>query len=188
MVDFIGVYDNTISSKYCKKIIDFFENNKDLQFRGRYALNDQIIRDPEVKDSKDITLYFDDETVPSTIISRILESYTSVYTETFRSTYVIDNFSGEMGYNLQRYNPGQGYHLLHCENNSRGVERVLAWTLYLNTVTEGGGTYYPEYEKIIDAVEGRLCIFPAFWTHAHKGVVSNTQTKYIATGWHSYNA
>ena len=57
MVDFIGVYDNTISSKYCKKIIDFFEDNKDLQFRGRYALNDQIIRDPEVKDSKDITLY-----------------------------------------------------------------------------------------------------------------------------------
>ena len=188
MVDFIGVYDNVVPPDMCKKIIDFFENNKDLQFRGRYALNDQIIRDPKVKDSQDITLYFNDGTVPSTIISRILESYTSVYTETFRSTYVIDNFSGEMGYNLQRYNPGQGYHLLHCENNSRGVERVLAWTLYLNTVTEGGGTYYPEYEKIIDAVEGRLCIFPAFWTHTHKGVVSDTQTKYIATGWHSYNA
>ena len=76
MVDFIGVYDNTISSKYCKKIIDFFEDNKDLQFRGRYIIDGQTIRDPSVKDSKDITLYFNDETIPSTIISRILNAKT----------------------------------------------------------------------------------------------------------------
>ena len=187
MVDFIGVYDNTISSKYCKKIIDLFEDNKDLQFRGRYIIDGQTIRDPSVKDSKDITLYFNDETIPSTIISRILNAKTSIYIDTFRSTHIVDTFSVEMGYNLQRYNPGQGYHVIHCENYGRGIERVLAWTLYLNTVTDGGGTYYPEYEKIIDAVEGRLCIFPAFWTHAHKGIVSDTQTKYIATGWYIYH-
>ena len=187
MVDFIGVYDNTISSKYCKKIIDFFEDNKDLQFRGRYIIDGQTIRDPSVKDSKDITLYFNDETIPSTIISRILNAKTSIYIDTFRSTHIVDTFSVEMGYNLQRYNPGQGYHVIHCENYGRGIERVLAWTLYLNTVTDGGGTYYPEYDKTIDAVEGRLCIFPAFWTHAHKGIVSNTETKYIATGWYIYH-
>ena len=187
MVDFIGVYDNTISSKYCKKIIDFFEDNKDLQFRGRYIIDGQTIRDPSVKDSKDITLYFNDETIPSTIISRVLNAKTSIYIDTFRSTHIVDTFSVEMGYNLQRYNPGQGYHVIHCENYGRGIERVLAWTLYLNTVTDGGGTYYPEYDKTIDAVEGRLCIFPAFWTHAHKGIVSNTETKYIATGWYVYH-
>ena len=187
MVGFIGGYDNTISSKYCKKIIDFFEDNKDLQFRGRYIIDGQTIRDPSVKDSKDITLYFNDETIPSTIISRILNAKTSIYIDTFRSTHIVDTFSVEMGYNLQRYNPGQGYHVIHCENYGRGIERVLAWTLYLNTVTDGGGTYYPEYDKTIDAVEGRLCIFPAFWTHAHKGIVSNTETKYIATGWYIYH-
>ena len=187
MVDFIGVYDNTISSKYCKKIIDFFEDNKDLQFRGRYIIDGQTIRDPSVKDSKDITLYFNDETIPSTIISRVLNAKTSIYIDTFRSTHIVDTFSVEMGYNLQRYNPGQGYHVIHCENYGRGIERVLAWTLYLNTVTDGGGTYYPEYDKTVNALEGRLCIFPAFWTHAHKGIVSNTQTKYIATGWYGYH-
>ena len=187
MVDFIGVYDNTISSKYCKKIIDFFEDNKDLQFRGRYVVEGQTIINTKVKDSKDITLSFDDGTIASTIISRILNAKTSIYIDTFRSTHIVDRFSVEMGYNLQRYNPGQGYHLLHCENSDKGSNRVLAWTLYLNTVTDGGGTYYPEYDKTIDAVEGRLCIFPAFWTHAHKGIVSNTETKYIATGWHIYD-
>ena len=187
MVDFIGVYDKVTRPSMCKEIIDFFEENKDLQFRGRTSFSGNVIVEPKVKDSKDITLSFIDGTVPSTILTRILTSYTPLYIDTFRSTDLIDEFSVEMGYNLQRYNPGQGYHLLHCENSSRGVDRVLAWTLYLNTVTEGGGTYYPEYDKTIDAVEGRLCIFPAFWTHAHKGIVSNTETKYIATGWYVYH-
>ena len=187
MVDFIGVYDKVVPSNMCKKIIDFFEDNKDLQFRGRYDFDGKTIRDPKVKDSKDITLYFNDETIPTTIISRVLNAQTSIYIDTFRSTHIVDTFSVEMGYNLQRYNPGQGYHVIHCENSGRGIERVLAWTLYLNTVTDGGGTYYPEYDRTIDAVEGRLCIFPAFWTHAHKGIVSNTETKYIATGWYIYH-
>jgi len=187
MVDFIGVYDKVISPDVCKKIIDFFEDNKDLQSRGRYVIEGQITINPKVKDSMDMPLSFNDGTIPSTIIAEILNAKTSVYIDTYRSTDVIDVFSVEMGYNLQKYNAGQGYHLLHCENSGRGMERVLAWTLYLNTVTEGGGTYYPEYDKTIDAVEGRLCIFPAFWTHAHKGIVSNTETKYIATGWYIYH-
>ena len=187
MVDFIGVYDKVVPPNMCKKIIDFFEDNKDLQFRGRTSFGGTVTVEPKVKDSKDMTLSFIDETVPSTIIARILKAKTSIYIDTYRSTDVVAAFSVEMGYNLQRYNPGQGYHLLHCENSGNGSNRVLAWTLYLNTVTDGGGTYYPEYDKTIDAVEGRLCIFPAFWTHAHKGIVSNTETKYIATGWYIYH-
>ena len=187
MSDFIGVYDNVAPSDMCEKIIDFFEDNKNNQFRGRYIVNGQTIRDPDVKDSTDMAMSFDDQSVVSTIISRILQRNTDIYLDTFRSTHVVETFSVEMGYNLQRYKPNQGYHLLHCENHGRGIERVLAWTLYLNTVTDGGGTYFAEYDKTIDAVEGRLCIFPAFWTHTHKGIVSNTETKYIATGWYIYH-
>jgi len=187
MVDFIGVYDKVTSPKMCKKIINFFEDNKNLHIRGRYSLNGQIVRDPSVKDSMDLYMEFNVDAIPNIIIAKVLNAYTSLYIDTFTSTEIVDEFSVDMGYNLQRYNPGQGYHLLHCENSGNKSNRVLAWTLYLNTVTEGGGTYYPEYDKTIDAVEGRLCIFPAFWTHAHKGIVSNTETKYIATGWYVYH-
>ena len=51
-----------------------------------------------------------------------------------------------------------------------------------------GGTYFSTYNKTINAKEGRLVIWPAYFTHTHKGVVSKTQTKYIATGWHSYSS
>ena len=63
----------------------------------------------------------------------------------------------------------------------------MAWTLYLNDVSDGGGTRFVEYDETVDAVAGRLCIFPAYWTHSHHGVVSPTQTKYIVTGWYIYN-
>jgi hypothetical protein len=59
------------------------------------------------------------------------------------------------------------------------------WMIYLNDVTKGG-TYFDNYDLTFDAVEGRLLIWPAFWTHFHRGIVSKTETKYIATGWFSY--
>ena len=37
-----------------------------------------------------------------------------------------------------------------------------------------------------DAVEERLVIWPAYWTHEHHGLMSETQTKYIATGWYDF--
>ena len=48
MVDFIGVYDKVVPSDMCKEIIDFFEDNKNLQFRGRYFIDGAPVRDPKV--------------------------------------------------------------------------------------------------------------------------------------------
>jgi len=38
----------------------------------------------------------------------------------------------------------------------------------------------------VSAEEGKMVIWPAYWTHVHHGVVSTTQTKYIATGWFEF--
>ena len=50
MPDFIGVYENAVPHKMCQKIIDYFEDNKELQYRGRFIKDGEIIRAPEVKD------------------------------------------------------------------------------------------------------------------------------------------
>ena len=33
------------------------------------------------------------------------------------------------------------------------------------------------------AKKGLTLIWPAFWTHTHRGVISKTKEKYIVTGW-----
>ena len=56
---------------------------------------------------------------------------------------------------------------------------------YLNDVENGGTDFL--YQKITTpAKKGLTIIWPATWTHTHKCHISNTQEKYIITGWFSY--
>ena len=55
---------------------------------------------------------------------------------------------------------------------------------YLNDVDDGGTEFL--YQNLITPAEkGLTLIWPAGFTHTHRGVVSQTKTKYIATGWYS---
>ena len=44
-----------------------------------------------------------------------------------------------------------------------------------------------DFVKKYKPKKGLTLIWPAIWTHTHKGVVSKKHTKYIITGWINYN-
>ena len=57
---------------------------------------------------------------------------------------------------------------------------------YLNDVTDDGETEF-YYQKIkVKPQKGLTLIWPADWTHTHRGNTSKTQDKYIITGWYSF--
>ena len=89
-------------------------------------------------------------------------------------------------WNLQKYNPGQGYKIYHFENNGGvDLDRHLTFMTYLNDVPDGG-THWLHQDFYCPAIKGLTVIWPAQWMFTHKGVVSNTTTKYISTGWYVY--
>ena len=89
--------------------------------------------------------------------------------------------------NIQYYKPYQGFKKFHYErSNAANFDRHLAFMTYLNSVEDGGGTEFLYQRKTISAVKGKTVIFPADWTHAHRGVVSPTEEKYIITGWYIF--
>jgi len=189
--DFIGIYDNAISSYNCKEIIKWFETNPlkrgAVMFEdGNGTIDTRLKSDWEVDDSH--KTIFTNNTFYDIIIRDALVKYTPLYRESYPDVDNIDPWNVCNIYNIQKYDPGDGYHALHCEScNAATVQRVMAWMIYLNTITDEGGTYFSAYDKTLEAEEGRLVIWPAYFTHMHKGVVSKTQTKYIATGWFTYD-
>ena len=188
--DFIGIYDNALSSYHCKEIIKWIEK-QDL-VRGVTGGGEGLGVDTSKKDSWEVSgPTFDNKTYVSQLIKDSIYKHTPLYKEKWsREMYCIKQWHLYNDYNIQKYDPGGGYHILHCEQDGGPPDdvagRMLVWMIYLNTVTDSGGTYFSSYNKTIRAKEGRLVIWPAFWTHCHKGVVSKSQTKYIATGWYNY--
>ena len=184
--NFIEIYDNALTSYHCKEVIRWVETQS--LTRGRCAGdNNQTVVNLKVKDSWDIFGKFSKKNYVDLLIKDVLNKYTPFYLETYPSVKLMESWDVDDDYNIQKYDPCGGYHVLHHENEGgQVVRRVMAWMIYLNTVTDKGGTYFSYYNKTIKAKEGRLVIWPAYFTHPHKGVVSKTQTKYIATGWYNF--
>ncbi len=61
--------------------------------------------------------------------------------------------------------------------------RIIVVTLYLNTVEEGGETEFLYQQKRILPTQGTLVLFPAGWTHTHRGNPPLKGDKYILTTW-----
>jgi hypothetical protein len=85
---------------------------------------------------------------------------------------------------VQRTKVGQGYHVWHYESSSREASnRLLTHIVYLNDVEEGGETELLYFNKRIKPKAGTLIIFPAAFTHTHRGNPPLSNDKYIITGW-----
>ena len=74
------------------------------------------------------------------------------------------------GYNILRYKPGQAYHAIHSDYGWPNLtHRHLTFSMFLNTIPDGGELVFVEQGLEVKPVEGRGLIFPAGWTHAHHG-------------------
>ena len=89
---------------------------------------------------------------------------------------------------LQCYPVGGGFKEWHTERLSPlpgNVYRHLVFMAYLNDVPDGGTEWYHQ-DKYVPAQKGYTVIWPADWTHFHRGRVSHTSEKQIITGWFSF--
>tara|TARA_B100001778_G_scaffold273193_1_gene235561 strand:- start:45 stop:629 length:585 start_codon:yes stop_codon:yes gene_type:complete len=183
--DFLEVYDDTLSKEECDKLIKDFEDVSPLSGRKFYETG-------ESQQKYSTTLYSDTRdglfkafNIPTNIS---LQKGIEAYKEKYSFLNDISLWSCWRYYNIQKYEEGQGYYRLHCEHDSAdtsGSYRILAWMIYLNDAE--CGTEFPYQNKILDAKAGRLVIWPAAWSHPHKGVTPNKGLKYIATGWYNFN-
>lgn len=86
---------------------------------------------------------------------------------------------------MQKTIPGAGYHVWHPEQgNGPDSARCLVYSLYLNDIEEAGETEFLYQKLRIPPKENSMVIWPAAFTHTHRGnVVHGNKSKYIITGW-----
>ena len=118
----------------------------------------------------------------------LLQSILEKYVEKYPDSADTEKFNICENYNLQYYEPNHGFKKWHCENTGTlgSFHRHLVFMTYLNDV-ENAGTEFQNYPNIQDHSEqGLTLIWPAGWTHTHRGVISDKSEKYILTGWFSF--
>ena len=197
MKDFIETYDNALSGNICTKLINEFEGVKfsddedEVTVDSPRRLNvERTFKGNKLKSSQDLTIsLFRQDYFVNKIIMSCLLKYSRFYLNKNPELKIFNSWGLSEKYTISKYKPNQGYFGDHFENShDRNYKRTMAWMIYLNTVVDNGGTYFTNYDKTVNAVQGKLVIWPAYWTHTHRGIPSATEIKYIATGWYDADA
>ena len=185
--NFVGVFENAFSKEYCDEVIEYFEQATAAGFvQNRQQQNadtsKRSINDSQFYAHSEFSIKYTAEL--ATKFSSIF--WNELYSEYVKKFDIMQDFASHKiySYKVQKTEVGQGYHVWHTENMNKDTsERILTWILYLNDVEEGGETEFLYYPKRIKPKTGTLILWPAGFTHTHRGNPPISNTKYIVTGW-----
>jgi len=186
--EFIGMYENVFPDGFCSHMIEEFErllssglcgNRQDSEGARKYHKQDNFyflnVKNHSFSD-------FNNHSVID-IFTTGLQNCFDEYIDEF-------DILKDIGLNstvikMQKTNPGGGYHVWHPEQgNGDQANRCLVYSAYLNTIEEAGETEFLYQQIRIPPKENTMILWPAGFTHTHRGnVVHGNKSKYIITGW-----
>jgi hypothetical protein len=165
---------------FCDEAVRRFEAHPEQQYEGR--IGQVQAKDRSVKVTTDLVVSNNpDWQDVDEMLFRSLAAALREFRETF--PYFKGPFK-DMGYQIQRYLPGEFYHW-HIDGGSHEFsQRQLVALWYLNDVPGPGGETQFLYQDIsVRPERGKLILFPPFWTHEHRAAELKAGVKYIATTW-----
>ena len=190
--NFVGVYDDLFSDKFCDDLIEYFEwcqkNNR------TYARpEDERIKNDDSTSLNPSTIQeinFSHANIQGFINEFNTKFWDEAYKEYLDKYSVLRDYRQHTiyTYKLQKTLPAGGYHVWHSEDGDKNYAwRVGVYILYLNDVEEGGETEFLYQSMRVAPKKGRLVIFPPNFPWAHRGNPPLSGVKYIMTGWMEYN-
>jgi hypothetical protein len=186
--DFIGIYDGYIDEFLCKKVLELF--NKEQKFnrvfkRQQYhPVTKNMVDDKSAIIDRESLQHFNDHDLDFLLVNfkQALDHY-------LQETNILEYHKpfNELSYTsikIQKTSPGQGYHVWHVERkqNNYTVNRMLAFTIYLNEV-KAGETEFLYHKQRVEPKVGRIAIWPATFPYIHRGNPPLDKDKFIVTSW-----
>jgi prolyl 4-hydroxylase len=172
----------------CDAMLELFKKAVDAKLVREGLAGKDSALDQRVKKSTDFSLELADKLGgPEDFKQAVYRSELSGFINDYlQATKILEHggrFRMRRAPQIQWYKPGEGFYAWHVDSAYDECDRALAYITYLNDVTDGGGTEFYHQGHVAAPRKGNTVIFPAVLTHVHRGVVSQTQHKYILTGW-----
>ena len=188
--DFIGIYDESVPVDLCNVFVDNFEEAKknetivDLSVENETGIIEGI---PAIMRKDEVAfitpLYSTVYPIPP------VKSYFGHLQECFRlykDRYTVE-FNGSIFndvFKIHKVRKSEGYHTWHYERGSPPtLNRMMAYMTYLEAPKEGGETEFLHQSLRIKPVVGRTLIWPAGYTHMHRGNPPLDGEKMYIDGW-----
>jgi hypothetical protein len=186
--DFIGMYQDVFPDGFCHHMISEFErllssgfcgNRQSSEGARKYAKEDYFsflnMRNHVMNDFNDISVV----DIFMNGLQNCFDEYTSEYD-------ILKDLNLKCtSLKMQKTDPGAGYHVWHSEQgNGHDSARCLVYSAYLNDIDNAGETEFLYQKLRVPPKENTMIIWPAGFTHTHRGnVVHGNKSKYIVTGW-----
>lgn len=194
--NFVGVFKNAFSKDFCNDAIELFElakKNGYVADRNNEGVSEHLKADNALHAFSHLEMQ-DSEVLNAEVIDPQYINFFKVFWEDvypkYSEKYSILKTAQDhrIWFNkIQKTLPSEGYHVWHYENGNRSYcTRILTYILYLNDVDEGGETELLYQSMRFKPEAGTLLLFPAGFTHTHRGNPPLSGEKYIMTGWVEY--
>lgn len=193
--DFIGYYFDLYPTGYCQHMIKEFNRLEE----GGVGSNRQTSEDvhKHIKDDYQIIIEIRNHSLEhfqgKNSCDLFFDGLQACYDE-YSAKYSVLLINGNIratAMKMQRTSPGGGYHIWHAEQGAgHGANRAIAYMVYLNSLDneDGGETEFLYQRTRIRPQENLMLLWPAGYTHAHRGnPVLAEKYKYIITGWFYYD-
>ena len=173
--------------KLCDDLVAYFNSDVPSKWEGTQYASDQTKIDKTKRYSIETSL--DDNAVLMNRYIANLQVSIEQYIKKYSFANGYNGFRNTQITKIQHYPLGCAYGQWHCERTSGQhpvSSRHLVFMTYLNDLTDGGETEFHYQQVKVKPEKGLTLIWPADWTHTHRGIPSETQEKYIVTGWLNY--
>lgn len=185
--DHIMIIDDILTKEECDEIIkiyDLFESTGYTR-KGQEDFDEYSIGRGSLKRNDFAMWTWDYPGLRKFIISAVERGYDLYKKEFFQIESANITFAEAK---IQRTPIRGGFHDWHCEiGDISTIERCLVWMIYLNDIPDNEGETEFLWQKIrVKPKAGRFVMWPAFFTHVHRGNPVYTHSKYITTGWGTY--
>jgi len=186
--NFIGMYQDVYPDGFCNHLINEFER----LLQSGVCNNRQTAENTTKTRKEDFHYFMNIRSNPMSPFNDICVN--EIFITGLQNCFddYVDEFDILKDYNLrcttlkmQKTDPGAGYHIWHAEQGSDSdASRCLVYSAYLNTIEEAGETEFLYQKLRVAPKENTMVIWPAAFTHTHRGnVVHGNKSKYIITGW-----